>query len=271
MVSQSGWDFGQTRKLPDRRLQQRRLFARVCVSFALLAPLGCSKNGGSLHGGDASSEAGLLGASVPLRGDAGDGGFSPAEVLNASPPEKPEADGATTVAGHFLLDILEPPPVDVEGYLPTEFSRFEFRAISKQFPQLAAFATEGRTVEKRGAEIVMHYKPAPKPIQIAFPALFWTPVAGEKLVVVAAKNPTSTVIAVFARKQGAATLEASMTFANESMSIVLLYDPNVRTELAWSSCFGCRGEEGTIHFGPERKISIRVAKPSILDRKKAEH
>ena len=71
----------------------------------------------------------MLGASVPLRGDAGDGGFSPAEVLNASPPEKPEADGATTIAGHFLLDILEPPPVDVDGYLPTGFPT-HYSAIS---------------------------------------------------------------------------------------------------------------------------------------------
>ena len=85
----------------------------------------------------------------------------------------------------------------------------------------------------------------------------WSPAAGVELLVATGRGASSSFVVAFWRiDDDVYRLAASLLFDDDETPVALLYDPHQRTDLKWTSCIGCTGEEGSVVLRPDHTIAI---------------
>jgi hypothetical protein len=123
-----------------------------------------------------------------------------------------------------------------------------FREESAVETVLRRAATRGSAAPDAGVPPADRWTTAP---------LRWSPMAGEELLIVTAQaGEHSFVVALHALAGDRWRLGASLVLENELGPIVLVFDPEVRRKLAWSMCWQCFAEGGTIAYRDDNRVVI---------------
>jgi hypothetical protein len=87
--------------------------------------------------------------------------------------------------------------------------------------------------------------------------LVWNPAPGEEVLLVLGRtNKDSFIAALYRLPGGRYRIASSLVMRNDTGPFALAYHPEVRERIIWSSCWKCRGEEGTISLRDGRRIII---------------
>jgi hypothetical protein len=82
--------------------------------------------------------------------------------------------------------------------------------------------------------------------------LAWSPVRGELAWVFAGRGGGSSIVAVIHPLVGGGFAHgASFVFSGEAVPIAMAYEPGTPSEILWSACWGCGGENGSVMFRRE--------------------
>ncbi|GAC1351422.1 MAG: hypothetical protein NVSMB1_04300 [Polyangiales bacterium] len=87
--------------------------------------------------------------------------------------------------------------------------------------------------------------------------ILWSPEAGTEILVMAGKSKGGAwVVALHTLPGSRYRLASSMIFSNEQGPIALAYQPNVKSEIGWSMCWGCPGESGAVTYREDHRVVI---------------
>lgn len=121
--------------------------------------------------------------------------------------------------------------------------------IFSKIPRLAELAEDLRlysepydvnVVRKRGSEDVGNWLFTASP-------LLWTPAGGVPHLVLTGKSKKDAfIVALEQLPDGDYRLASSFVFRNDPGPFVLVYTPEARERLLWTSCWKCSGENGAI-------------------------
>jgi hypothetical protein len=87
--------------------------------------------------------------------------------------------------------------------------------------------------------------------------LIWNPAPGDEVLVALGRtNKDSFVAALYRLPGGRYRIASSLVMRGDIGPFALAYHPEVRERIVWSSCWKCRGEEGTISLRDGKRIII---------------
>jgi hypothetical protein len=87
--------------------------------------------------------------------------------------------------------------------------------------------------------------------------LLWNPAPGDEVLVAAGHtSKDSFIVALYRLPGGRYRIASSLLMLNDTGPFALAYHPSVRERILWSSCWKCRGEEGTISLRDGKRIII---------------
>lgn len=85
----------------------------------------------------------------------------------------------------------------------------------------------------------------------------WSPSPGEEVFIVSGRSEeVSLLAAVYPMPDGTFRHAASFLFAEEEAPIAILRTRTMRTELSWTTCWMCGGENGVVRFEDDSRIVI---------------
>lgn len=126
-------------------------------------------------------------------------------------------------------------------------------AVARFAPHFVAYDVEdGRRALARGGatEASTQWELAPGPFA-------WSPSPGEEVWVIAGRaGESALLVALYPMPDGSFEHAASFVFEGESAPIAVLRTRSSRSELLWTTCWGCMGESGAIRFDEESRIVI---------------
>jgi hypothetical protein len=128
------------------------------------------------------------------------------------------------------------------------------------FPELSALKPPTRffsepddtaTVVRRGGGA------DPEGYTLTTSPLVWNPAPGDEVLVAAGRtNKDSFIVALYRLPGGRYRIASSLVMLNDTGPFALAYHPEVRERIIWSSCWKCRGEEGTVSLRDGKRIII---------------
>ncbi len=87
--------------------------------------------------------------------------------------------------------------------------------------------------------------------------ILWSPVAGEEILVVAARAQKSSFIVAFYRLPGDRyRIAASLLLKDEKGPILLGENSYIRKRIPWGLCWDCRGESGHVSYRDDNRVVI---------------
>jgi hypothetical protein len=129
------------------------------------------------------------------------------------------------------------------------------QSILRTIPELAPYAADFTLFDRYAQEEVLTrggvtrenvaWRLEPRP-------LVWSPVRGEEAWVLAGRGGGSSLIAVIhPLLDGTFAHGASFVFMGEPTPIAIAYEPGTPSEILWSACWGCAGDNGSIAYRRE--------------------
>jgi hypothetical protein len=87
--------------------------------------------------------------------------------------------------------------------------------------------------------------------------LIWNPAPGDEVLLALGRtNKDSFIVALYRLPGGRFRIASSLLMRSDTGPFALAYHPEVRERIIWSSCWKCRGEEGTISLRDGKRIII---------------
>ncbi len=130
-------------------------------------------------------------------------------------------------------------------------------AVLGLFPELARVRAGARLFQSPEIATVLEKGPPGDGVTVTNDPIAWSPEPGANLIVFAGKSKGgSFIVALHRLPQGKFRLASSLVFANDSVPIVLAYDPSLRREIRWSTSWGTLGEGGAISCRDDHRIVI---------------
>lgn len=135
------------------------------------------------------------------------------------------------------------------------------RAILATVPELATYAADFSLHDAEDGDRALARGNALRDAlagwELATGPFFWSPMAGDELLVFSGHGGGSTVIAALYRMaDGTYVHGGSFVLANEDAPVAISRTPPSRSELHWTACFGCGGEGGTIRIDEESVVRV---------------
>ncbi len=138
----------------------------------------------------------------------------------------------------------------------------EIAELVKAVPHLAELAGEPLTffVEPDDPKLTLQKADAGAPppnTTLTTSPLWWSPVPGEELLVVAARAGKNSVLLAFHKlPDGRLRIASSMVLRGERGPIALGTNPGVKRRIPWGICWECGGESGTFSFREDHRVVI---------------
>ena len=127
-----------------------------------------------------------------------------------------------------------------------------------RFPELARIKVGPRFF--RETEVAPVFEAGKHPAEgtvVTVEPILWSPAPGEQLLVAAGKSRVGAwVVALHVLPDQRFRLASSMVFASEQGPIVLAYQPGLKKEITWSTCWGCAGEGGAVTYREDHRVVI---------------
>jgi hypothetical protein len=135
------------------------------------------------------------------------------------------------------------------------------RTILAGIPEVAAFAADFQPYDAEDGDRALARGNALRDAlagwELAEGPFFWSPTAGDELLVLAGTGGGSTLIAALYRlTDGSYVHGGSFVLANEVAPIAISRTPPSRTELRWTACFDCGGESGAIRLDEDQVVRV---------------
>lgn len=146
-------------------------------------------------------------------------------------------------------------------YRAAELDTNAIRAVLATIPELSAYAgdfdphgvEEGDRALARGNAV----RDALAGWELAEGPFFWSPTAGDELLVFSGEGGGSTIIAALYRMSDGSYLHgASFVLDGELAPVAISHTPPSRSELRWTACFGCGGESGVIRLDEDQVVRV---------------
>jgi formylglycine-generating enzyme required for sulfatase activity len=150
-----------------------------------------------------------------------------------------------------------PEQPDLPAFRGLELSNDDARARLSQLPETRAFATDFRLAraDATGEALAGRSAESVAPWQLAGPALAWSPLRGEELVVLSGDTKAGAlVVAYYPLAEGGARFAGSYLTRDEHVPILVAYKSDVRDELLYSTCWGCGGEGGALRLSDRAQL-----------------
>jgi hypothetical protein len=142
---------------------------------------------------------------------------------------------------------IEPRP----AFRPTEMTAADVGRIFADLPELGKLGTDVALFDDtkvEGSRERALFTSAP---------LTWSPELGVEVLVAAGHTHMGSFVAALYPLGGEKYRVASyFLMLGETSPLALVYDPHHRTELFWTSCWGCSGEQGSVRIKPDHKVVV---------------
>lgn len=135
------------------------------------------------------------------------------------------------------------------------------RAALAGIPELAAYAEDFTLHDAEDGDRALARGNAVRDAlagwELAEGPFFWSPTAGDELLVFSGRSAGGTLIAALYRlSDGTYVHGGAFVLAGEDAPIAISRTPPSRGELHWTACFGCAGESGVIRLDDEQVVRV---------------
>jgi hypothetical protein len=140
------------------------------------------------------------------------------------------------------------------GFRPANVDAPRMAKIFATIPELAALK-DVRLYDPEHvapiAEKVLHG------VEVTSKPLLWSPEPGAELLVATGRTKSmSFVVALYPLSDDKYRLASYFLMLGDVAPVALVYEPSKRENLLWSSCWGCAGEQGSVHLRDDHRIVI---------------
>jgi hypothetical protein len=123
----------------------------------------------------------------------------------------------------------------------------------KYFREEAAVDTVLRRGRARGADA----DAPPYGFELTTQPIVWSPVPGERILVVTGQSGKDSFIVAFHELPGGRyRVGATFHMKDELGPVVIAFSQNVRKKLEWATCWDCGGESGNVTYRPDYRVVI---------------
>lgn len=151
-----------------------------------------------------------------------------------------------------------PDPTLYPTFEKVTLASYKLRELVEQEPELEQAQSHPKLFHATDVQKVLNKgKVSSSDWTLTTEPILWSPEVGTRILVFAGRAETGSFIVAFHKiNNDQYRLASSFVFAHEHEPIVLGYQPTIKREILWSTCWNCPGEGGAITYRDDHRVVI---------------